>query len=276
VLSGFGKDTTAMTKNIAARPASSSRIGSRIKQVRFAKELTPTAKLVARSLLDFIGDNPSGWPSIRRLTQETCLSPSSVKRSLKTLQDAGLIEIRPRTRRDGSNTSNAYFWHDQVAAVPSPSKRTKSVSTSVHPEPPPVHPEPSLHEDLREDPTKKHNAAKPPCVSEEKPKKKPRKRYVEFSDSPKVFRSFEHLSDAYRKSIKANLLSSSEVDRVRFFTAAAAIVRKIDSKKVGHPARLLRWLLDRKEFLITYANQDDENRARTAIRKMTNQGLLES
>jgi hypothetical protein len=248
-----------------AVPRPSSRIGNRIKQVRFTKELTPTAKLVARSLLDFIGDNPSGWPSIRRVVQETCLSTSSVKRSLKQLQDAGLIEIRPRTRRDGSNTSNAYFWQDQVVAAP-----------SVQPEPIPVQPEPSLHEDLREDPTKKHNAASPPCVSEEKPKTKPRKRYVEFSDSPKVFRSFEHLSDAYRKSIKANLLSSSEVDRVQFFTAAAAIVRKIDSKKVGHPARLLRWLLDRKEFLITYANQDDENRARTAIRKMTNQGLLES
>ena len=119
-------------------------------------------------------------------------------------------------------------------------------------------------------------AAKPRCDSDKKKGRKPSRRYVEFSDSPKTFRSFEHLSDAYRRSVKADLLSSSEADRIRFFTAAAAIVRKIDSKKVGHPARLLRWLLDRKEFLITYANQDDENRARTAIRKMTNQGLLES
>ena len=93
-----------------AAPKQSSSLSDRIKRIKRATDLSASETLVIRVLLDFIGNNATGWPSHRRLAVETRLSVSTVKRSLASLQAKRWIAIESRSRGDGSKTSNSYRW----------------------------------------------------------------------------------------------------------------------------------------------------------------------
>jgi hypothetical protein len=215
-------------------------------------------------LLDFIGNNATGWPSYKRLATETGLSLSSVKRCLKTLQTKGFLKVENRFRRDGSRTSNLYRWID-------PSEHL----SPGHVEPPPVQHGPSILETSNEE-SKRHDeaAAVPLCRSnsdEDQDRssrsRANRTRHVVFEADPVRFKSFETIAKSHQMAVDAGLINSGPIDRLRFWSLCAAISRKIKAGKVKCPARLLNYLIRRDRMAAEYVSAEDEDRARLALRK---------
>lgn len=79
-------------------------------------------RFTAIALANQAKDNGACFPSIRTIARRTGYSPNTVRKHLKTLQDAGLIGVTPRYRKDGTRTSNKYhmrFPTPTAATVPS-------------------------------------------------------------------------------------------------------------------------------------------------------------
>ena len=257
-------------------PKTSSRLSDRIKRIKRATDLTASETLVLRVLLDFIGNNATGWPSHRRLAAETRLSLSTVKRSLASLQAKKWIAIEARSRGDGSKTSNSYRWiecfekltgeridkiaHDDLCVDHgdrSHKNHRKTKTTKKHP--------PECDLEIEEQPRKP--AAAPPKRSRatERPQK-PSKRFVKFESDPEVFKSYQACEEACEAVIKEGFFKDCEADRMTFFTVYAAVCRKMKAKKVIQPARLLRFLIESKKLCIEYSSNADEDSARRAIK----------
>ena len=257
-------------------PKQSSSLSDRIKRIKRATDLTASETLVIRVLLDFIGNNATGWPSHRRLAAETRLSISTVKRSLASLQAKRWIAIESRSRSDGSKTSNNYRWIEGFE------KLTGEQNAKIgHSEPAPGHSELSHKNHGKTKTTKKHvsecvlevkrrpQAAAPPkpARATERPPT-PSKRFVKFESDPKAFRSYEACEQACEAAIKAGFFKNCESDRMIFFTVYAAVCRKLKAKKVSQPARLLRFLIESKKLCIEYSSNADEDAARKAMREL--------
>ncbi len=59
------------------------------------------------------------WPSISRISRDTCFSVSTVNRALRSLEQAGLIAIRKQQLSvDGSEFSNRYYLVGHSRKVP--------------------------------------------------------------------------------------------------------------------------------------------------------------
>lgn len=259
-------------------PKQSSSLSDRIKRIRRATDLTASETLVIRVLLDFIGNNATGWPSHRRLAAETRLSISTVKRCLASLQAKRWIAIENRSRGDGSKTSNNYRW---IEGFEKPTGEQKA--KIAHGEPTPVHSELSHKNHGKTKTTKKHvsecilevkrkprpqaAAPPPPARATEKPPK-PSRRFVKFENDPKAFLSYEACEQACEAVIKTGFFKDCESDRMTFFTVYAAVCRKLKAKKVSQPARLLRFLIESKKLCIEYSSNADEDAARKAMRDL--------
>jgi hypothetical protein len=244
------------------RPASStSVISTRILKVRNSLELSAREKLVARVLLDYIGNRPDGicWPSLSRVAQEASVSVRTVQRAVQGLREKGFISIDPRYREDGSQTSSIYQWLDTL----SPGGGDRLASE---------------HTQHQKQPEKQHVPERPaPCSLDSDGPERPRasggwerinrtKRFVEFESDPKQFRSYEACDKAHQDSIDAGFISNSESDQILFWTCYAAVCRKLKAKKVSYPARLLRVLLDSRRAMIEYSTQADEDAARKGLK----------
>ena len=243
-----------MANSIRSAPASSTSVlSNRILSVRQASSLTSSEKLIARCLLDFIGNNAAGWPSIRRLMIESSLSVSSVKRALKALSTKGFIKIESRNRRDGSRTSNLYTWKDKLK----PS--TEYLRPGQH-EPRSVQRGPAFHKVTKEKPKKA-------CCLDESAKK----RFIKLEERPEEFKKHSSCKKACDDAIRIGFLRDCDSDRLVFFTAYAAVCRRLAANKVRSPARLLRFLLENRKMLVEFGTQEDEDSARTAMRKLSTQ-----
>ena len=241
-----------MAVSTASAPTTS-RLSRRILTVRQASSLTSSEKLIARCLLDFIGNNAAGWPSIRRLMVESSLSESSVKRALKALSTKGFIKIESRNRRDGSRTSNLYTWKDKL----------KPSTERLRPgqrEPSPVQRGPGFHEGTKEKP-------KETCCFDGSEKK----RFIKLEEHPDEFKKFSSCKKSCDDAIRIGFLRDCDSDRLVFFTAYAAVCRRLAANKVRSPARLLRFLLENRKMLVEFGTQEDEDAARIAMRKLSNQ-----
>ena len=64
------------------------------------------------------------FPGIETIAAELCVSPSSVKRSLRILRDAGAVEVVQRSRARGGRTTSEYVLHERP-----PSARAGSAAT---------------------------------------------------------------------------------------------------------------------------------------------------
>jgi DNA-binding transcriptional MocR family regulator len=71
--------------------------------------LPQRAKLVYFYLRDRMGGKGVAWPSIRRISFDTSLSRSTVKRAIADLANAGYIRKETAHRQNGSCTSNRYY-----------------------------------------------------------------------------------------------------------------------------------------------------------------------
>lgn len=84
-----------------------------IKAMNWAWEqmLPPGSKLILMSLADAADEDGLCWPRIRVLAQKCCTSERTVQRTLKDLEAKGYLRVDRRYRRDGSQSSNAYYLH---------------------------------------------------------------------------------------------------------------------------------------------------------------------
>jgi GntR family transcriptional regulator len=246
------------------RPASStSVISTRILKVRNSLELSAREKLVARVLLDYIGNRPDGicWPSLSRVAQEASVSVRTVQRAVQGLRDKGYISIDPRYREDGSQTSSIYRWLDTLS--PGGGDRLASEHTQHQKKPRKQHvQERSAPCALDSD----GGSQQQPRLTNGKERISRSKRFVEFESDPKKFRSYDACEEAHAAAVDAGFISNSESDQILFWTCYAAVCRKLKAKKVSYPARLLRVLLDSRRAMIEYSTQADEDAARKGLK----------
>lgn len=73
-------------------------------------QLPTNDKFVLLMLANYADDNGKCWPSINRLSRDTGLSESSVRRCLHSLRDySGIIAVQARVDSDGRQTSNNFL-----------------------------------------------------------------------------------------------------------------------------------------------------------------------
>lgn len=71
----------------------------------YNSELPHRARAVYLYLSDRANKNGECWPGIRTIARELSLSPSTVRRALQDLRDAGLVETKQRYRNAGGTSS---------------------------------------------------------------------------------------------------------------------------------------------------------------------------
>ncbi len=74
-----------------------------------------TAKLLYGRLCQYAGEKGYCWPAISTLAVAIGCSKTTVKKAIKELLDANLIEVEHRFSEDGDATSNLYFFLDHAA-----------------------------------------------------------------------------------------------------------------------------------------------------------------
>lgn len=72
-------------------------------------DLPHRAKLVYLYLFDRMDNERKAWPGLNTIAADLSLSRSTVKRAVKDLEKAGLIEKKVHYRENGSSTSNRYY-----------------------------------------------------------------------------------------------------------------------------------------------------------------------
>lgn len=72
-------------------------------------DFKPLTKFVLMHLADLADQDGKSYPSLRYLSESTGLSPSTVRKHLHTLAEAGLVEIVWGKRSDGSYSANTYY-----------------------------------------------------------------------------------------------------------------------------------------------------------------------
>lgn len=75
----------------------------------YQSELNARAKAVYICLKDHANKEGICWPGINTIAADLSLSRSTVKRALRDLVKAGMIEKTNRWRENGSLTSNLYL-----------------------------------------------------------------------------------------------------------------------------------------------------------------------
>lgn len=98
-----------------------------------ALKLPPEAFKTYAVLCAHADDGGGCFPSIKKMAEEIDGSESGVKRQLKTLREAGLVEVSPRKRPDGSARSNYYQLLDHVGPPvdPPPARREPPLTRSI-------------------------------------------------------------------------------------------------------------------------------------------------
>ncbi len=72
----------------------------------------------------------------------------------------------------------------------------------------------------------------------------------------------------YQATVAAGLLTTSEVDRMAFFSAWCYCSRRHRTGKVTHPERMMQFLLRRPKTLRAIPAAEDEQKAREAVRRL--------
>lgn len=75
----------------------------------YKMDLSHRAYVVYLYLDDRANKDGICWPSVNRIAEDTKLSPSTVRRAIKDLRKAGLIETEQRYRVRGEYSSLKYY-----------------------------------------------------------------------------------------------------------------------------------------------------------------------
>ena len=72
-------------------------------------DVSSCERLVLLALADHANDDGECWPGISAVCCKTGMVRRCVQRHIHKLQELGLLQAIPRTRKDGSQTSNTYL-----------------------------------------------------------------------------------------------------------------------------------------------------------------------
>ena len=117
----------------------------------WGRKLPPLPKLILLAIADHADDTGYAWPGINGVAEKCGLSRRTIQRHLNVLTDKGIITVEPRTRPDGSATSNSYQVNMEGVSGchPPASERHPPVSAVTPPRVTPVTPltviEPSMN-----------------------------------------------------------------------------------------------------------------------------------
>ena len=75
----------------------------------YKMEISHRAFVVYTYLADRADENGECWPSVNRIAADTKLSAATVRRAVKDLRKAKLIETEQRYRYNGENSSLLYM-----------------------------------------------------------------------------------------------------------------------------------------------------------------------
>lgn len=81
---------------------------------------TPTSKLILLLIANYADENNSAYPSKDHLSQMANCDERTIRRSLKSLQDQGLLQVEQRYNADGRQTSNRYFLALDKVSISAP------------------------------------------------------------------------------------------------------------------------------------------------------------
>jgi hypothetical protein len=115
------------------------------------QKLPPTPKLVLMALADAADDHGVCWPSVTTLARKCSVSPRTVQRMLKVLDEQELLVAESRHRQSGARSSNRYLLQltggDNLSpsdtGATTPRQPCQGPMTRVSPLEPPI--EPSLN-----------------------------------------------------------------------------------------------------------------------------------
>lgn len=125
------RQTIASGNFLSTAAPARSLLVTRIREVKHAGEtLSPSARLLLRSIVDYCGNESCCWPSSRRLAAECGLSIRQVRRLLRELEASGWIATGARHRDDGGQTSNVIRWMRDPSPSSSPAGHPPRTSMS--------------------------------------------------------------------------------------------------------------------------------------------------
>ncbi len=252
------------------RPRSTSPILARLQAVKdaTADELTPTARLVLRAVIDYCGNHDECWPAVTRLAAECGVSARHCRRILRQLESAGWITHQPRHRSNGSQTSNLIAWSKDATAPDTdvrPPRTPMSAPDHSGEYPTEEHMPPQAECGSIEDATTATPAEQPAPVPE---RRRTSPRYIRITDSSDEFRTPNEAGRVYQLAIDARLITTSDLDKIAFFTGWAAVCRKVRAGKCNSPAGMMRAMLQNPKCMRAYGTADDEATARKLIRRL--------
>jgi len=93
-------------------------------------DLSAHELLVYMALFNRVNPQGLAWPSIARIAKESRTSPSTAKRTIRSLEARGLVVKQVRKRADGTNESNVYKVATFTRQAPGQGER---VTGSVRP-----------------------------------------------------------------------------------------------------------------------------------------------
>jgi hypothetical protein len=273
-------------------------IVDRIRLLKSTPDLSPSHRLLLRSLVDYFGQRDECWPSVATLATECGLSTRHCRRLLRDLERSGWIQHRPRFRPDGSQTSSFIVWVNSPRTLMS-----APPDTDVRP-----------IETFRENPLKEHNAecglsafpeateaipeasACPAAISQPLPDPEPPEttpeplpdpvatksptaptappsspRWIQIENS--TFSDPVQAARVYCLAVAGGLITPSDSDRLAFFAAWCAVSRKARAGKASNPGGMMRFLLSNPKALRAYPTAPDETKAREAIRRLYQSSL---
>jgi hypothetical protein len=278
-------------------------IVDRIRLLKSSPDLSPSHRLLLRSLVDYFGQRDECWPSVATLATECGLSSRHCRRLLRDLERSGWIQHRPRFRPDGSQTSSFIVWVNSprtpMSAPPDTDVRPietfrenplkehnaecglsafpEAISQPLpDPEPPETTPEPlpdpeppeTTPEPLPDpEPPETTPEPLPDPVATEAPTAPPSSpRWIQIENS--TFSDPVQAARVYCLAVAGGLITPSDSDRLAFFAAWCAVSRKARAGKASNPGGMMRFLLSNPKALRAYPTAPDETRAREAIRRL--------
>lgn len=82
------------------------------------RDVSASEKLVAIVLANYADDKGRAWPSQKTISEQTCLTPRTVRAALVSLCERGIIHREERTRNDGSRSTDliTFQWGAEAAS----------------------------------------------------------------------------------------------------------------------------------------------------------------
>ena len=80
------------------------------------RNVSSSEKLVAIVLANYADDKGRAWPSQKTISEQTCLTPRTVRAALVSLCERGIIRREERLRQDGSRSTDliTFTWAEEA------------------------------------------------------------------------------------------------------------------------------------------------------------------